>query len=103
MTENEYYDNEEVTVTLTLDDDTEVECQVVTVYTAGGRDYIALLPITGPDKDTGEVYLYRYTQNGDEEPELGYIDSDEEYEIASDGFDEYLDSAEFDELITEEE
>ena len=37
------------------------------------------------------------------EPLLGYIDDDEEYETASDAFDEYLDSAEFDELVTEED
>ena len=97
-----FEEDEEVTVTLTLDDG-EIECQVVTVFTAGGRDYIALLPMEGPEKDTGSVYLYRYVQTGDNEPEIENIDSDEEYELASDAFDEYLDSAEFDELVEEDE
>ena len=36
-----------------------------------------------------------------EEPVLEYIDDDEEYEIVSDAFDEYLDNVEFDELTQE--
>ena len=35
-------------------------------------------------------------------PELITIESDEEYEIASDGFDEWLDNLEFEELPTVE-
>lgn len=103
MAEYEKFEDEEVTVTLNLTDGTDVECQIVTVYTVGDKDYIALLPMNGPDKDTGEVYIYRYIDNGDDEPGLEYIEDDEEYEAASDGFDEYLDSAEFDELVTEDE
>ena len=52
-------EEEEMTVTLTLDDDTEVECVVLTIFTAGERDYIALLPMEGEDSEEGEVYLYR--------------------------------------------
>ena len=51
-------EEEEMTVTLTLDDDTEVECVVLTIFTAGDRDYIALLPMEGEDSEEGEVYLY---------------------------------------------
>ena len=36
-------------------------------------------------------------------PSLRYIDDEEEYEAASDAFDEYLDTVEFDEIIDEEE
>ena len=97
------FENEDITVTLTLDDDSELECQVLTVLDAGdGKSFIALLPLTGPEAETGNVFLYRYSDaNG--EPELSNIETDEEYEIASDLFDEYLDSVEFDELITEDE
>ena len=45
------------TVTLTLDDDTEVECVVLTVFNAGEHEYIALLPMEGADSEEGEVYL----------------------------------------------
>ena len=46
---------EEMTVTLTLDDDTELECAVLTIFEAAGRDYIALLPLDGAEDEEGEV------------------------------------------------
>ena len=98
-------DNEEsITVTLTLLDDSEIECEVVTVVEALGKDYIALLPMDGPEKDTGNVYLYGFKESeGGEDPELIDITDDEEYEAAADAFEEYLDGLEFDELVTEDE
>ncbi len=102
MAQNEMDHGEEMTVTLTLEDGTDLECVVLTIFEAGGRDYIALLPTEGEDADTGEVYLYRYSEkNG--EPELDNIEDDEEYEIVADAFDELLDEQEYDELISEEE
>ena len=85
------------TVTLTLDNDKELECEILTIYTAAGRDYIALAPQDESLDDI--VYLYRYIDHGEDEPELELIEDDEEYEIASDGFDEWLDNMEFEELI----
>lgn len=41
---NENVNDEQTTVTLTLEDDTEVECMVLTIFPAGDREYIALLP-----------------------------------------------------------
>lgn len=92
-----------VTVTLTLDDDSTVECAIVGIFDAGEREYIALLPLdeNGQNED-GEVYLYRYT-NQSGTPQLDNIESDEEYEIASDAFDELLDSMEYDELVDEDQ
>lgn len=84
------------TVTLTLENDEELECEILTIYTAAGRDYIALAPMD--ESLDGIVYLYRYIDHGENEPELEQIDTDEEYEIASDGFDEWLDTMEFEEL-----
>lgn len=95
-------EREEMTVTLTLDDGTDLECVVLTIFEAGGRDYIALLPTEGEDADTGEVYLYRYEEI-DGEPELANIEDDDEYEIVADAFDELLDEQEFDELVGEDE
>lgn len=94
--------DDEMYVTLTLDDDTEVECVVVTIFEAGGRDYIALLPTEGDEADEGEVYLYRYAEDGDGNPELTNVESDEEYEIVADAFDEWLDSQEYDEITGED-
>lgn len=103
--ELEELENEEMTVTLELDDGTSVTCAVVTILTVAAKDYIALLPLDEDGKNTeGEVWFYRYSENPkdpDEEPELGYIDDDEEYEAVADAFDEFLDAAEFDELVDE--
>ena len=93
---------EEMTVTVSLDDG-DVVCAVVTIFEVEGRDYIALLPLDENGENTdGEVWLYRYSENLDdpnEEPELGYIDDDDEFEKVEEAFDEYLDSVEFDEML----
>ena len=48
---------EEMTVTLTLDDGTELECVVLTIFEAGEKEYIALLPLDGREAEDGEVYF----------------------------------------------
>ena len=93
---------EEMTVTLTLEDDREIECAVLTIFEADGKDYIALLPLDDVEADEGEVYLYRYSEV-DGQPELENIESDEEDEIVADAFDEFLDEQEYDELVGEDE
>ena len=93
----------EVTVTLTLDDGSQLECVVLTIFDAGKREYIALLPMDGQEAEEGEVYLYRYSEDADGNPSLENIEDDEEYEIVAEAFDELLDEQEFDELIGEDE
>ena len=93
---------EEMTVTLTLEDVSEIECAVLTIFEADGKDYIALLPLDDVEADEGEVYLYRYSEI-DGQPELENIESDEEYEIVADAFDEFLDAQEYDEIVGEDE
>lgn len=96
-------EQEEMTVTLTLDDGVELECVVLTIFEAGGRDYIALLPMEGEAADEGEVYLYRYSEDEEGNPGLDNIEDDDEYEIVADAFDELLDDQEYDELVGEDE
>lgn len=98
--------DEEMTVTLDLEDGSNVTCAIVTILTVNNQDYIVLLPLEddGENHD-GMVWFYRYYENendSDEDPVLEYIEDDEEYEIVSDAFDEYLDNVEFDEFIDEE-
>ena len=50
-------EQEEMTVTLTLDDGSEVECVVLTIFEAGDRDYIALLPTEGAEADEFDELL----------------------------------------------
>ena len=88
--------DEYMTVELTLDNDEVVQCAILTLFEAAGREYIALLPLNedGVAED-GDVYLYRYVETPDGEPELENIEDDEEYEIAADAFDEWMDTQEF--------
>ena len=95
----EEVDQEEVTVTLTLDDGSQLECVVLTIFDAGEREYIALLPMDGQEAEEGEVYLYRYSEDANGNPNLENIEDDEEYDIVADAFDELLDEQEYDEQI----
>ena len=95
--------DDEMFVTLTLDDDTEVECIVITIFEAAGKDYIALLPIEDENEDEGEVYLYRYSEDAEGNPILENIESDDDYEVVADRFDEWLDEQEYDEIVEEDE
>ena len=99
----EEMDGEEMTVTLTLDDGKELECVVLTIFPAGDKEYIALLPIEDEEAEDGEVYLYRYTEDEDGQPNLENIEDDDEYEIVADAVDEVLDEQEYDELVGEDE
>lgn len=93
---------EVMTVTLTLDDNSVVECEVITIYEANGKDYIALLPLNEKgESESGDVYLYRYTEE-DGEPNLENIEDDDEYEIAADAFDEWMDEQDFEEMYGDE-
>lgn len=104
MADNNFAE-EEMTVDLELDDGTNVTCAVITILTVNAKDYIVLLPLdeNGENQD-GEVWFYGYKEDESDpnsEPELIYIEDDEEYEAVSDAFDEYLDNQEFDELVEE--
>lgn len=103
---NQEYADEEMTVTLELDDGSEVTCAVITILTVKEQDYIALLPLdeNGNNQD-GEVWFYRYAEDAsdpNQEPDLTYIEDDDEYELVADAFDEFLDNCEFDEIVSED-
>ena len=85
------------TVELTLDNEV-LECAILTVYEAAGQEYIALLPLDEnlEPNESGDVYLYQYNETEDGEPDLGNIEDDEEYEIAAEAFDDWMDSQDFD-------
>ena len=88
------------TMTLSFDDGAEIECAVIAVFPVGERNYIALLPFEDQGVDEDEVYIYRFigAENA-EDVQLEDIETDEEWEMVSDAFDELLDSEEFDELF----
>ena len=94
MDENEVFpvDNEDddVVVTLNLDDGSEVTCEILTIFDLDDQDYIVLLPLTEDGEETpeGEVYIYRYFEDETGAPSLDNIESDEEYAAVSAKFEE---------------
>ena len=90
-------ENESLTVTLTLENDEELECAVLTIFESDGREYIALLPLDeNGDSDDGQVYLYRFIDNGeDDEPGLENILEDEEFERVSEAFNDWMEEQDF--------
>lgn len=99
--ENEQLLETEV-VTLTLDDNEEVECSIITTYEIEDKEYIVLLPLdeNGENED-GDVWIYRFVRDttAGNDHEIINIEDDDEYEIAVDKFDEWLDTQEFNEVI----
>ena len=89
------------TVTLLLDNDESVECAILCILPVQGKDYIALLPLDDEDdtEEESRVFLYRYIEHEDGEPELENIEDDEEFDIVADADDEWLDTQEYDESI----
>ncbi|SEK59229.1 Protein of unknown function [Pseudobutyrivibrio ruminis] len=94
MDENQVFpvDNEDddVVVTLSLDDGSEVTCEILTIFDIGDQDYIVLLPLdeNGEENSEGQVYIYRYFEDETGAPSLDNIESDEEYDAVAKKFDE---------------
>lgn len=90
---------------LTLDDDTELECNVLGTFEVDDYEYIALVPM-----DDDQVLLYRFKEDEDG-IDLLSIEDDEEFEIVSDAFYEmfveedldFLDDEDFDDEDFEDE
>lgn len=94
INDNEEFD--EPTVSMTLEDGTELECDVIAIFPVEDREYIALLPnkpVEGYEEN--EVFLYRYKALEWDDIELTQIETEEEYEAVADAFDELLDEEEF--------
>ncbi len=93
---------EDMTVDIILEDDTTVSCNILTILTVNGKDYIVLLPTNDKgENEDGEVWFYRYEEDENDvnaEPVLTYIEDDAEYEAVEDAFDEFLDEGVFDSM-----
>lgn len=96
---NNLPEEEDIRVTLDMDDGTQVECEILTIFDVNDQDYIALLPLdeNGEENEEGTVYIYRYFEDAEGNPSLENIADDEEYEAVEERFDELLDEAEYDE------
>ena len=99
MGKTEEYDDSDMTVEIELVDGKKVVCAIVTILTIKDKDYIVLLPLDEDGQASeGEVWFYGYKEDENDpnvEPELIYIEDDDEYEAVADAFDEFLDNEEF--------
>jgi uncharacterized protein YrzB (UPF0473 family) len=85
----------EDTISLVLEDNSELECDILAIFPVKEQFYVALMPqepLEGYEE--GEYFLYRYQSDG-ENVELSEIESDEEWEMVEDKFEELLDEDEF--------
>lgn len=67
-------------------EDKDVECEMMGVFEANGKEYIALIPDDGSD----DVWIYAYKEVGEEEFEIIDIEDDAEFEAAVAEFDKIM-------------
>lgn len=93
-------DASDMHVTLSMDDGTEVECDILTIFEVGTQSYIVLLPEDQSEEENeeSEVFIYRYHEDKDGNPSLENIDDDAEYEAVAERFDEILDEEDFEDM-----
>lgn len=84
-----FSDGEAKWITLTYEDDTEVQCAVIDIFEAApGQRYIVLIEeelIEAPD---GQAFLYRYDEDENGDPILTPIEDDAEYDMAANLYEE---------------
>lgn len=90
-------EDEDILVTLEMDDGSTAECEILTIFEVNEQDYIALLPLDEEEEpnEEGTVYIYRYLEDKEGNPSLDNITDEEEYEAVEERFDELLDEIEF--------
>ena len=82
-------EGEVATITLLLDNDTEMECDISAIFQVEDKDYIALIPIY--DYEAEEVFLYRLKNTLDSGLEFENIVDDNEFELVAQAFDALTD------------
>ena len=86
--------NEIDIVTLTDEDGTESEFEVIETFEFEGKTYYALLPV---DDEEGDYVLLRLEQDENGEDILSTIDDDDEFDRVADYFDdEFLNEIDYD-------
>ena len=90
----EILDPREMYLTVELDEGGEETFQIMKIFEVNGQDYIAVCPTDGSE----DVYFYRHFEDAEGNPSIGNIESDEEFEMVTDVFDQILDDEEFDQM-----
>ena len=92
--EKDILDPREMFLTVELDEGGEETFQIMKIFEADGQDYIAVCPTDGSE----DIYFYRHFEDAAGNPSIGNIESDEEFELVTDAFDQLLDDEEFDQM-----
>ena len=95
MSDFDWSDIEEMTISLELEDGSTLECEVIYIFEWNGDDYAALTPV---DETIEEIYFFGIeadTKGGQPEITLLQIEDEEMLDAISDAFDEMLDEEEF--------
>ncbi len=79
-------------ITLTLENDEDVECAVLGIFDFEELDYIALLP-----NDSEDVFIYLYQEDAEGNVNLENIESQEDFDKVSAVFLELIESEDEDE------
>ncbi|MBM7614197.1 DUF1292 domain-containing protein [Alkaliphilus hydrothermalis] len=87
-------EDEYESIRLMLDDEREMECFVLEIFTIGDdeQEYIALLP-----KGEESVLLYRFNEDAEDEPQLINIEDEEEFQKVSEVFMQIMDGEDVEE------
>lgn len=85
-------------ITLTMDDNEEVDCAVLGIFDVEDKEYIALLP-----NDSDDVFIYIYNESEDGEVTLENIESQEDFDKISAIFMEIVENEEEDEEADDKE
>ncbi len=95
--EDSYED--ELLMTLELEDGTQMECIVLAIFPLDEQQYIALTPVDQAEDEDGDIFLYAYSEDDNGQPILGDIEDDDLFDAVCDRFDEICDEEDFDELV----
>ncbi|MCD8365448.1 MAG: DUF1292 domain-containing protein [Clostridiales bacterium] len=93
-TDQDILDPQEMFLTVDLDEGGTETFQILKIFEANGQSYIAVCPTDGSE----DIYFYRYFEDAEGNPSVDNIETDEEFEIAIDMFDQILDEEEFDSM-----
>ena len=75
------HDHHPDVITLTLENDEDVECAVLGIFDVEEQDYIALLP-----QDSEDVFIYIYNEDAEGNVSLANIESQEAFDKVSEAF-----------------
>ena len=82
-------------VTLTLDNDEKIKCEVICKLEVQSKSYVALSPILDDNnKENTGLWIYRFIEDpsGEGNHQLDLIEDDAEYNLVSEAYDKWCQS-----------